>query len=189
MYKLYFKFGSMGSSKTAQALMCKFNYEQKGMKVLLIKPVIDTRDIKDGKAIVRSRIGLECECLTFSKDDNLVDLYESTNGFRVIIVDECQFCTKDQIEQLKSLTEKVPVFCYGLKTNFKTELFEGSKRLLEIADSISEIKSVCSCGAKAILNARVVNGKVVYEGEEVVVGGDETYVSMCYSCYKKGKVN
>lgn len=188
MFKLYFKFGSMGSSKTAQALMCKFNYEQKGMKVLLIKPLIDKRDMKNGKAIVRSRIGLESECVTFSKDDNLFELYQKNKDFKVIIVDECQFCTKTQIEQLKEITKYVPVFCYGLKTNFKTELFEASKRLLEIADSISEIKSVCRCGLKAIINARVVDDQIVYTGDEIVLGGEESYVSICYNCYLNGKI-
>ena len=192
MAKLYFKYGTMGSSKTAQALMTKFNYEQKGFKVLLIKPVLDTRDIGNGKTIVISRIGLTSECITFSKDDNLIDLVEKNRKRQanfVVIVDECQFCTSLQIEQLQVVSRKYPVLCYGLLTNFKTELFEGSKRLIEIADSIAEIKSVCKCGKKANVNARLIDGKLCLSGDEIMIGGDETYESLCFSCYEKLKRN
>lgn len=192
MAKLYFKYGTMGSSKTAQALMTKFNYEQKGFKVLLIKPVLDTRDIENGKTIVKSRIGLTSECITFSKDDNLIDLVEKNRKRQanfVVIVDECQFCTSLQIEQLQVVSRKYPVLCYGLLTNFKTELFEGSKRLIEIADSIAEIKSVCKCGKKANVNARLIDGKLSLSGDEIMIGGDETYESLCFSCYEKLKRN
>lgn len=178
MSKLYFKFGAMGSSKTAQALMCRFNYMQKGFKVLLVKPSIDTRNKK-----VSSRIGLEAECLNVSTTENFFDIY---NEYKpdVIIVDECQFLTAKQVEDLKDLTQFIPVLCYGLLTNFKTYLFEGSKRLIELADSISEIKSVCRCGRKATINARLLNGKVVTDGPEVLIGADETYEGRCYWCYK-----
>lgn len=188
MHKLYFKFGVMGCSKSAQALMCKFNYEQKGFKTLLLKPSVDTRSDKDGKTFVRSRIGLSCEAYSFSKDENLFDLYKKQSqksDIKAIIVDECQFCTKEQIEQLKDVCDYVPVFCYGLKTNFKSELFEGSKRLLEIADSLTELKSICKCGRKAIINALVVDGKVVTEGSTIKIGGDECFESMCYKCWKE----
>ncbi len=185
MAKLYYKFGAMGSSKTASALMCRFNYIQKGQSVLLLKPALDTRS-KKGE--VTSRIGLSAPCTTFEKDDNLLSIYESQNPKQdVVIVDECQFCTKKQIDQLRDLAEDVPVLCYGLKTNFKTELFEGSKRLLEVADSICEIKSICECGKKAILNGRFSKNHLVLNGEEVKIGGDESYKSLCYSCYKKEK--
>lgn len=179
MSKLYFKYGAMGSSKTAQALMCRFNYMQKGFAVLLVKPTLDTRSQK-----VKSRIGLEADCLNIGPDVNIFKLFESEKP-DVIIVDECQFLTKKQVEDLKMLTQKIPVLCYGLLTNFKTELFEGSKRLIELADSISEIKSVCKCGKKATVNARVINGKVVRDGPEVLIGADEIYEGMCYSCYIK----
>lgn len=187
-FKLYFRYGVMGSSKTAQALMTKFNYEQQGYKVLLLKPKIDNRyDSNLNKAIVKSRIGLQAEAISFSKDENLLELFSKVNKnqYNVIIVDECQFCTTKQIEELKSLTNQVPVFCYGLKTDFLTHLFEGSKRLLEIADSITEIKSVCECGKKAIINARFKNGKICTTGEQVDIGGDEKYRPICYDCYKK----
>ncbi len=192
MAKLYFRYGTMGSSKTAQALMTKFNYEQKGFKVLLLKPILDTRDLKNGKIVVKSRIGLTSDCVTFSKTDNLIDLVEKNRKHEdefVVIVDECQFCTALQVEQLQVVSRKYQVLCYGLLTNFKTELFEGSKRLVEIADSIAEIKSVCKCGKKANVNARFINGKLTLTGDEIMIGGDETYESLCFSCYEKLKRN
>lgn len=186
MSKLYFKYGAMGSSKTAQALMCRFNYMQKGFNVFLIKPSVDNR-FENGKSQVVSRIGLSADCTKFDKNENLLQLYAKqtiNNKIDVIIVDECQFLTKDQVNQLKDISSETPVLCYGLLTNFKTELFEGSKRLIELADSISEIKSICKCGKKATINVRLLNGKVETDGEEVVIGAEETYESMCYSCYK-----
>lgn len=187
MSKLYFKYGVMGSSKTAQALMCMFNYEQQDFKVLLIKPALDTRDISpDGKVVTRSRIGLESECYTVDKDENLYKFVFNKNQFKdncVVIVDESQFLTKDQVNELKEVSRKIPVICYGLLTNFKTELFEGSKRLIEISDSLMEIKSVCSCGKKATVNARFIDGKLVTDGEEIMLGGDESYKALCYNCY------
>ncbi len=188
MPKLYFKHGTMGCSKSAQALMCRFNYVQKGYYVLLIKPSIDTRDNENGVSYVKSRIGLKAECITFAPNESVMDLYLKHKAETdVVIVDECQFATKEQVNDLRDIAEFVPVICYGLKTNFKTELFEGSKRLIELADSITELKSICKCGHKSIINARMVNGKPVTDGEEVVIGGDETYEAMCYSCFKKLK--
>lgn len=180
----------MGSSKSAMALMCKYNYEQKGFKVLLLKPTVDTRDDSGGKRIVKSRIGLESQCETFESDQNLLEFCKERidgEGYGVVIVDEAQFCTAKQIDELKAVTEFVPVLCYGLKTNFKTLLFEGSKRLLEIAESCTEIKSVCGCGKKATVNARLIDGKIVTTGEEIVIGGNESYQSMCYDCWNKEK--
>ncbi len=185
MAKLYYKFGAMGSSKTASALMCRFNYLQKGISVLLLKPKLDTRS-KENE--VTSRIGLTAPCVSFAENESIADLFAAANEkekVEVVIVDECQFCTKKQIDQLREIAESVPVLCYGLKTNFKGELFEGSKRLLEVSDSIQEVKSVCECGKKAIMNGRFVKGLIVTEGEEVVIGGDEKYRSLCWSCFKK----
>ena len=188
MAKLYFKYGAMGCSKSAQALICKFNYEQRGFKVLLMKPSIDTRDIVNGKAVVKSRIGISSECYTFDKNESLLDLFTRLNKevkYDILIIDEAQFCSEQQINDCKEISVNIPVLCYGLKTNFKSYLFEGSKRLLEIADSITEIKSVCSCGAKATINAMIVNGKIVSEGAEIQIGGDEKYEAMCYNCWRK----
>ncbi len=188
MGKLYFKYGAMGSSKTAQALMCKFNYEQKGFNVFLMKPSIDNRTVKDGKALVSSRIGLISECLEFNKNDNFFEIcskFSIIDNKNVLIIDECQFLTKQQVNQLKDISLQIPVLCYGLLTNYKTELFEGSKRLVEISDSLMEIKSICKCGRKATVNARIINNKIVTNGNELDIGGDEKYESMCYSCYVK----
>ena len=187
MAKLYFRYGCMGSSKTANALMTKFNYEEKGKKVLLLKPSIDTRD---GKTIIKSRIGLEAEAICFDKNTKIYsDIIVEYNPLPdCVVVDECQFCTKEQIEDLKYIAEilDIPVFCYGLRTDFQTKLFEGSKRLFEIADSISEIKSICSCGKKAIVNARYKDKEVVYDGEQVELGGNDKYIALCYECWNKG---
>lgn len=192
MSKLYFKYGAMGSSKTAQALMTRFNYLQKGYEVLLIKPAVDTRDEVGGEIVVRSRIGIYANCLVFDKNMNLYDLVKDKGflfGNKVIIVDEAQFCTAEQIDQLHDVSTQIPVLCYGLLTNFKTRLFEGAKRLVEVAESISEIKSICACGKKATVNARFVDGKISLEGQEISIGAEEKYQSMCYNCYKKLQIN
>ncbi len=188
MSRLYFKYGTMGSSKSAQALMCKFNYEQKGMSVLLVKPALDNRGDQNDTPKVRSRIGLVDECKTISPTQSFVDLYNeqlAKGKCDCIIVDEAQFCTAEQINQLKQLTRFVPVLCYGLLTDFHCQLFEGSKRLVELADSLQEIKSVCRCGRKSTVNARFVDGKCVDDGPIVLIGGDESYENMCYWCWQE----
>ena len=187
MAKLYFKFGAMGCSKTAQALITKFNYEERGMKVLLLKPSVDDRD---GATIVKSRIGLQEEAITVSSD---VDLYKTyvenyKEDCNVIIVDECQFLTPEQVDELGQIVIdfNVPVLCFGLATDFTTHLFPGSRRLFEIAESISEIKSVCKCGAKATVNARLDDhGNIVSTGEQVCIGGNDRYVAMSRRCWLK----
>lgn len=184
MAKLYFKYGAMGSSKTAQALTTKFNYEERGMKVWLIKPAIDTRE---GESVVRSRIGLFAPCETIASDADLFAAF--AGGHRdadVIIADECQFFTAEQIDQLRRIVNEFdrPVLCFGLRTDFLCHLFSGSRRLFEVADSISEIKTICTCGAKATVNARLNGlGQVVTEGDQVMIGGNETYVAMCHRCW------
>ena len=188
MPKLYFKYGVMGSSKSAQALMCRFNYIEKGFDVLLLKSSIDNRDIKGENIVIKSRIGLTSNCDVFSRETDLFEYIQDKGFFKekcVVIVDECQFLTKKQVEQLKGVTNFVPVLCYGLLTNFKTELFEGSKRLIEIADSVHELKSVCKCGKKANVNARFIDGKLVTDGEEILIGGNDNYEALCYDCYRK----
>ena len=186
MAKLYFKFGAMGCSKTAQALITKFNYEERNMKVLLLKPAVDDRD---GANIVKSRIGLMQEAVTVKEEENLFDLYLTRYPDRdVIIVDECQFLTPEQVDQLAEIVieKNIPVLCFGLSTDFTTHLFPGSKRLFEIAESISEIKSVCTCGAKATVNARLDDsGRIVTEGSQVLLGGNDRYVAMCRRCWLK----
>ena len=187
MAKLYFKYGAMGSSKTAQALITKYNYEENDLKVWLIKPSADTRD---GASILRSRIGLEAQVETIAPD---VDVYARFLGSKVrrsdvIIVDECQFMTEKQIDQLRTIVDEhnIPVMCFGLRTDFQTHLFPGSRRLMEVADTIQEIKTICDCGAKATVNARINDGYIVTEGAQVVLGGNDSYIAMCHKCYVKG---
>lgn len=186
MAKLYFKFGAMGCSKTAQALITKFNYEERNMKVLLLKPAIDNRD---GANIVRSRIGLKNEAVTVGENENVYEKYVNEySDCNVIIVDECQFLTPEQVDQLSDIVinKNIPVLCFGLSTDFTTHLFPGSRRLFEIAESITEIKSVCTCGAKATVNARIdEKGRIVTEGSQVCIGGNDRYVAMCRRCWLK----
>ena len=186
MAKLYFKYGAMGSSKTAQALITKYNYEENDMSVWLIKPSADTRD---GAAIVRSRIGLEAECEVITPQMDIHQLFcAKRKDSDVIIVDECQFMTMDQIEQLRAIVDEfnVPVLCFGLRTDFQTKLFPGSMRLMELADAIEEIKTMCDCGTKATVNARINDGYIVTEGAQVVLGGNDSYIAMCHKCYIRG---
>ena len=163
MAKLYFKYGAMGSSKTATALITKYNYEERGMKVWLIKPSADERD---GQFILKSRIGLTSECEAVPPATDIRALYAARPDVDVIIVDECQFLTGEQIDQLRELVdrENLPVLCFGLRTDFRTRLFPGSLRLFELADSITEIKTICDCGRKATVNARMAGGRIVTEG-------------------------
>ena len=187
MAKLYFKYGAMGSSKTAQALITKYNYEENDLNVWLIKPSADTRD---GAQYIRSRIGLAAECEVISPD---VDIYARFLGGKVakchvIIADEAQFFTEKQIDQLRSIVDEhnIPVMCFGLRTDFQTRLFPGSRRLMEVADTIQEIKTICDCGAKATVNARISDGYIVTEGAQVVLGGNDCYIAMCHRCYVNG---
>ena len=187
MAKLYFKYGAMGSSKTAQALITKYNYEENDMRVWLIKPSADTRD---GVAKLRSRIGLEAtvEVIPPEADIDARFLDSRAGCCDVIIVDECQFLTEMQIEQLRAIVDRqsVPVICFGLRTDFLTRLFPGSRRLMELADCIEEIKTMCDCGSKATVNARISDGYIVTEGAQVVLGGNDSYIAMCHRCYVNG---
>ena len=185
MAKLYFKYGAMGSSKTANALITRFNYLERGMRVWLIKPSIDTRD---GADVVRSRIGLEACAEVITPDIDIFERFKTLEKVDVVIADECQFFTSDQIDQLRAIVDNfdIPVMCFGLRTDFLTHLFEGSRRLFELADSVSEIKTVCSCGGKAIVNARIdADGNIVTEGGQILIGGNDSYIAMCHRCWKK----
>ena len=196
MAKLYFKFGAMSSSKTANALMTKFNYEEKGNHVWLIKPDLDNRDDyvnEQGRRItvVKSRVGLMAEAEAIPQGENLrerLDGLQAGAPVDVIICDECQFLHPLQVDQLKYIAEfwDIPVLCFGLRSDFQTRLFPGSQRLFEIADSISEIKSVCRCGKKAIVNARLnEQGRVIVDGEQICIGGDDKYEAMCWGCWQE----
>jgi len=185
MAKLYFKYGAMGSSKTAQVLITKFNYEERGMSVWLIKPSADTRD---GADIIKSRIGLSERAYVISPSTNIIEEFDRLGHTDVIIADEANFLTPSQIDQLREIVDEynIPVLCFGLRTDFLTHTFPGSQRLLELADSITEIKTICSCGSKAVVNARISpDGKVITEGSQVMLGGNESYVAMCHKCWKR----
>lgn len=194
MSKLYFKFGAMASSKTANALMTRFNYEEKGNHVWLIKPDLDNRDDYTDEngvrvTVVKSRIGLSAVADVVGRDEDIHARFVALNEKQhidVIICDECQFLTAAQVDQMKYIAEycDTPVLCFGLRSDFLTQLFEGSKRLFEIADSITEIKSVCRCGKKAIVNARIADGRVVTVGDQIEIGGNDKYEGMCWGCWQ-----
>ena len=184
MAKLYFKYGAMGSSKTATALITKYNYEERRMKVLLLKPSADARD---GRGVIRSRVGLQAEAEVVSPERDIRALFRDYGGADAVIADESQFFTPEQIDQLREIVDEhdVPVLCFGLRTDFQTKMFPGSARLLELADSITEIKTICSCGAKATVNARIdAEGYIVTQGQQVFLGGNDSYIAMCHKCWK-----
>ena len=182
MAKLYFRYGAMGSSKTANAIMVQYNYHERGQNALMVKPRLDNRD---GERIVGSRSGLSAPCIYVEELEN-VDL----SAYNCIIVDEAQFLKKAQVAQLVQIVDEmnIPVICYGLRADFRGELFEGSTWLMAWADTIEEIKTVCWCGRKATCNARVVDGKVAREGEQIVLGGNESYVALCRRHWKTGEL-
>ena len=177
MAQLYFKYGAMGSSKTANALMTRFNYEERGQKALLVKPRLDTRD---GDHMVVSRIGLTHPCIYFDELRQLSPMELQQNA--CVIVDEAQFLTKDEVLYLVHLVDdlELPVLCYGLRADFRGELFPGSEALLVLADKLEEVKTVCWCGRKAAFNARFDReGHVLKEGAQVELGANDRYISLC----------
>ena len=184
MAQLYFKYGAMGSSKTANALMTRFNYEERGQKTLLVKPRLDTRD---GDHIVSSRIGLTHPCIYFDEMRKINPMELQQNA--CIIGDEAQFLTKEEVDYLVSLVDdcSIPVICYGLRADFKGDLFPGSEELLVMADKIEEVKTICWCGKKAICNARFdKNGRVLKEGAQVVLGANDQYIGLCRRHWREG---
>lgn len=182
MAKIYFRYGAMNCGKTTALLQVAHNYEEKGMNILLIKPKID----KKGNNKIVSRLGIERKVdILLDSNDKLKETLK-LNNINCILVDEVQFMTKDQIKELWVISKlkNIPVICYGLKTNFKGKLFEGSKALIEIADELDELITICKCGKRAKFNARVVNGKYVKSGEEVAIDGIEAeYEPLCGKCY------
>jgi thymidine kinase len=184
MAKLYFIYGAMGCGKTIDLLKTAYNYEERGQKVLLFTASKDTRN---GVGKIKTRVGLERDAIAI--DDNM-DIYKYILTYPqkidCILVDEVNFLKKEHIDSLSDVVDflKIPVMCYGLRSDFLTNVFEGSKRLLEIADSIQELKTICECGRKAIINMRISDGKVVTEGEQFLVGGNESYKAVCRRCYK-----
>ncbi len=186
MAKLYFRYGAMNCGKTALLLQTVHNYESRNMNVLVLKPKVDTK----GDKKVVSRIGLEREVdHLISKNEDLYSYLKDITGVSCIFVDEAQFLKKEQIDDLMRIVvdNEIPVICYGLRTDFNTNGFEGSTRLLQLAHSIEEMKTICDCGAKATLNARMVDGEFVFDGEQVAIDGEKevTYESLCPKCYYK----
>ena len=186
MAKLYFRHGAMGSSKTANALMVAYNYREKGQRALLAKPSVDTRD---GRGVMSSRIGLSSPCISVER---LVGMCaDEVRTYDCVIVDEAQFCTREQVEHLTRIVDEygVTVIAYGLRTDFRRELFVGSMWLLAWADVIEEVKTVCWCGRAATCNARIdESGSMVREGSQVVLGSNDRYVSVCRMHHKSGEV-
>ena len=182
MAKLYFRYGAMGSSKTANAIMVQYIYHERGQKALMLKPRLETRD---GEKTVRSRSGLSAPC-EYVEDLDTIDV----SAYDCLIVDEAQFLTKSQVERLVRVVDEqnVPVIAYGLRADFRGNLFEGSMWLLAWADAIEEIKTVCWCGRKATCNARIHDGRVVKDGQQILLGGNESYVSLCRKHWREGNV-
>lgn len=190
--KLYFRYGTMGSAKTALLLTTAYNFEERGLAYKCFKPVIDTRDKKN---VIRSRIGIERECSWIYPETNLYDeigeMVREGAGPEWVLIDEAQFLTSEQVDQAAMVVDDfgINVVCYGLRTDFRTKLFEGSKRLLEIADTIDEIKSTCTCGRKTIVNARVNSqGEIITEGEVVEIGGNDKYMAVCRNCWRNKRI-
>ena len=182
MAKLYFRYGAMGSSKTANAIMVQYNYSERGQKVLMVKPQLDNRD---GERTVLSRCGLSTECV-FMEELPGIDVRQ----YDCVIVDEAQFLTKEQVQQLVHIVDElnVPVICYGLRADFQGNFFEGSLWLMAWADSIEEVKTICWCGRKATCNARVMDGRVIKEGDQILLGGNSQYVSLCRKHWASGEL-
>ncbi len=186
MAKLYFRYGVMGSSKTANALMVRYNYEERGQKALMVKPAIDQRD---GGRIITSRIGLTHGCIYFSDLQSMTS--EKISSHQCIIVDEAQFLTRDEVYFLTQIVDDldIPVICYGLRADFKGNLFSGSEALLAWSDIIEEVKTICWCGRKATYNARFdKHGIVLKQGDQVVLGANDCYIGLCRKHWKDGNL-
>lgn len=183
----------MGSAKTAMLLTSAYNFEERGLNYICMKPAVDTRD---GKNVIRSRIGIERECVWIAPNMNLYDYFKQLSGESEkfpdwILIDEAQFLTAAQVDELSQVVDDLAtnVVCYGLRTDFKSNLFEGSRRLFEVADSIDEIKSTCTCGRKTIVNARIDgHGSIVTHGEQVEIGGNDRYMSVCRKCWRNKRI-
>lgn len=191
--KLYFRYGTMGSAKTALLLTTAYNFEERGMPYICFKPVVDTREERN---VIRSRIGIERSCHWIYAETNLYAfislIFEKVEVRPLwILVDEAQFLSARQVDELAAVVDDFGcnVLCFGLRTDFRTHLFEGSRRLFEIADSIEEVKSTCNCGRKTIVNARIDSkGEIITEGEQVEIGGNDRYVAVCRKCWRNRRI-
>ena len=182
MAKLYFNYGAMSAGKTIEVIETAYKYNSRGMKALLIKPSIDTK----GNDSVTSRIGMSKEVdIVLKPDDSLIEYIKKYDNLTCLVIDEAQFLTEKQVYELVIITKNfdIPAICYGLKVDFKGNLFKGSEALIRYADSLNELVAICDCGKKARFNARKVNGEYVYDGEQVLIGADESYDPLCETCF------
>jgi thymidine kinase len=187
MAKLFFRYGAMNSGKSTALMQVAHNYNERGMKALIVKPQVDT---KGGEKVV-SRLGVDrhVDMLIYNEEDVYNKIMDLNDEIDCVLVDESQFLAKEQVDQLFefAVVENIPVICYGLRTDFKLNGFEGSERLLLLAHSIEELKTICRCGRKAVVNGRKINGKFVFEGQQVAIDGENKieYESLCAQCYFK----
>lgn len=196
MANLYFKYGCMNSGKSLELIRSAYNYKERGMDILVYKPKTDTRSGTE-KCIIESRTGAKLEGQWIYPTDNIMvmihqEIERNNRNISAIFLDEVQFLSTLQVDQLRDvvLTFDIPVLCYGILTDFKTNLFEGSKRLVELAaNHMTEIPSICWCGKKSSVNARVINGELVKDGEQVMIGGNETYITLCHKHFREGKLH
>lgn len=190
MAQLYYRYSTMNAGKSIELIKVAYNYEERGKRVLVLSPSIDDRF---GVGVVASRIGITREAVTINEETNILELFmkeNKRNGIDCVLVDECQFLKKHHVQELVEIVDScdVPVLAYGLKNDFKNELFEGSYYMLIYADKIEEIKTICWCGRKATMVARVVDGKFVKTGEQIIVGGNDMYISLCRKHYNDGRL-
>jgi thymidine kinase len=185
MAKLYFRYSAMGAGKSLDLLKVAFNYKEKNKKYIILTSSLDNRF---GDGVVASRIGIKAAAVTIDTKTNISYLISKYKNIDCVLIDEAQFLTKEQVNSLTYVVDEmnIPVICYGLRIDYRGEPFEGSCQLMALADTIEEIKTICHCGKKATMNMRIVDGKAVYDGEQVVIGGNESYVSVCRKHYHEG---
>lgn len=191
MAQLYYRYSTMNAGKSIELIKVAYNYEERGKHVLTLVPAVDDRF---GIGVITSRIGLQREAMVVNDDTNILELFIRENikyPIDCVLIDECQFLKKHHVQELVEIVDSldVPVLAYGLKNDFRNELFEGSYYMLVYADKIEEIKTICWCGRKATMVARIVDGKFVKQGEQVMVGGNDMYVSLCRKHYNDGRVS
>lgn len=190
MAQLYYRYSTMNAGKSIELIKVAYNYEERGKRVLVLSPSVDDRY---GVGVIASRIGITREAVPVNEDTNILELFMKENKkspIDCVLVDECQFLKKHHVQELVEIVDScdIPVLAYGLKNDFKNELFEGSYYMLVYADKIEEIKTICWCGRKATMVARIVDGKFVKTGEQIVVGGNDMYISLCRKHYNDGRM-
>lgn len=190
MAKLYFRYSAMNAGKSLHLISTAYNYEERGQNVLILTSSLDNRD---GTNIVKSRVGIERKAISINNDSNIINIFEKQNNIKninCVLIDESQFLNEKHILQLTDIVDeyKTPVICYGLRSDFKLKPFEGSIYLMALADSIEELKTICWCGKKATINARIVNGKITTSGNQIQIGGNESYISLCRKHFKERKL-